>query len=367
MIKQLFEDGINQLIAEGNAREAEKVGRLRAGNTGMIMENGDIVGSCAAETYLRMLGINGKPVDANKELMFAGGRLNEDHWLQVLKKSYEGPIACEEEIATKWKTANGIDVTGRPDIALCSEVRYSDYYGSMMKGDTAYEVPVKPESILELKQIMSVNSAYNVLIKREPQLKHLMQNAHYMWQHDCPGELWYTNRNNLDMPGWMEFREFPKPGEPGTESLGYRYYRMGDINPRTGKPKKHQLTEADYMSGKYKKTFAQASKIKPFVQGFKLQLMDGTLYYQDASKPKGEWIESIVTIERIKRFYEFVSELEQYGKVPKPALNLTATGDKIGWKFSDYSDLGMLDPEHCQGQKLNNWVKKVKAFLESAE
>jgi hypothetical protein len=185
---------------------------------------------CAAETYLRFKGIKTGEVDANKELMFAGGRLNEDHWLSVLKESYDGPILCEEDIPTCWETNNGIKVTGRPDIVLCSGT----------------EDNPTPSCMVELKQVMSVNSAYNVFINKSPNLKHLMQTAHYMWQLDCPGELWYTNRNNLEMPGWMEFREFPKPEDELTGVLGYRYYRWGDINPKTGKPRKHQISETGF-------------------------------------------------------------------------------------------------------------------------
>jgi hypothetical protein len=117
------------------------------------------------------------------------------------------------------------------------------------------------------------------------------------------------------------------------------------------------------MSKQYKNSFAAASKITPFVQGFKLSLENGTLYYQDAGNPKSPWIESIVTIDRIKRFYNFVGELEKYGKVPREALNLTATGEKMGWKFSDYSDLGELDPGYQAGKNLKTWVKQVQEYL----
>lgn len=347
MIKRLFDKGIRQQIQEGNDREKSKVGTLRAGNTGMVMEDGSIVGSCAAMTYLRYKGINGKPVDASKELMFAGGRLNEDHWLSVLKTAYEGPILCEEDIPVSWETDQGIKVTGRPDIVLCSGTQEE----------------AVPECMVELKQVMSINSAYNVLIKNEPQLKHLMQAAHYMWQLDCPGELWYTNRNNLDMPSWMEFRPFPKPGEPGSAALGYRYYRFGDLNPRTGKPKKHQITEQEYLDKIYSGSFAAACKILPFVHGFELALRDGTLYYKDASDALADWKETIVTIERIKRFYNFVGDLEQYGKVPREALNLNAHGEKLGWSFGQYSDLGDLDPSKTAGSNLEKWFERAKVFL----
>lgn len=341
MIKQLFEDGIRKQIEEGNAREAEKVGTLRGGSTGMIDEYGTIIGTCAASAYLRFKGIKTSQVDTDKELMFAGGRLNEDHWLSVLKTSYKGIIKCEEEIPTCWETDQGIKVTGRPDIVLCNDD------GSSKCG-------------IELKQVMSINSAYNVLVKGEPQLKHLMQAAHYMWQLDCPFELWYTNRNNLDMPSWMEFREFPKPGQPGSESLSYRFYRKGNINPKTGKPKKHQLTETEYMSGRFNNTFTVASKITPFVKGYKLMLQNGILYYQDANHPKSPWIQTIVTIDNIKRFYNFIGDMDYYGKVPKEALNLSPHGDKLGWSYSQFSDLQELDPCHVSGMPLGEWLDKVK-------
>ena len=90
MIKDLFQQGINQHIKEGNEQEAKKLGYLRGGSTGMMLEDGTIVGTCAAEAYLRMKGVSVKPVDSNKELMFAGGRLNEDHWMSVLQTSWQG-------------------------------------------------------------------------------------------------------------------------------------------------------------------------------------------------------------------------------------------------------------------------------------
>lgn len=347
-IKELFETGIKAQIKAGNEAEKAKVGTLRGGSTGMIDKHGNVIGTCAALAYLRYKGIKISEVDPNKELMFAGGRLNEDHWFSVLKESYDGPILCEEDIPTCWETSQGIKVTGRPDIVLCEA-----------KGISIDTIRFTPKYGIELKQIMSVNSAYNVLINGEPQLKHLMQAAHYMWQLDCPFELWYTNRNNLDMPSWMEFRPFPKPGTEGTESLNYRYYRWGDINPKTGKPRKHQITKDEYMSGKHQKAFGQASKILPFVKGFELRLERGILFYKEVGKNKG-WQQTIVKIDDIKRFYDFIGDMDFYGKVPKPALNLKPSGEEYNWKFSQYSDLGDLDPEHQQGTDLKKWVDKVQ-------
>lgn len=347
MIKSLIEQGIAQKIQEGDEKEATKVGTLRAGNTGMIDEHGNIIGACAANAYLRMKGIKISTVTPNKMLMFDGGLANEDIWLDNLKRVYKDPILCEEEIATCWTTSSGVKVTGRPDVVLCKEDR-------------------TPLCGIELKQVMSVNSAYGAYVAKEPQLKHLMQAAHYMWQVGCPFELWYTNRSNLDLPAWMAFREFPKPTEE-EQVIQYRYYRLGKINARSGKPTKHKITREEYLQGG-QGAIADPVKILPFLQGFLLQLDErGQLYYKPAEQPKAGWQQSIVNIEGIQRFYEFVSEMDHYGKVPKEVLNLTATGKKMGWTMKDYSDLGDLDAGHNVGRPLQKWVDKLLALKRAKE
>jgi hypothetical protein len=345
-VMKLAIDGINEQIANGEKAEQGKIGTLRGGNTGMMTERGQIIGSCAAETYLRYKGIKIKRIDYKKELMFAGGRLNEDHWLSALQTSYKGPILCEEEIPTCWHTSQGIKVTGRPDIILCEE----------------REDNMKPITGIELKQCMSVNSAYGIYVDRKPQLKHLMQAAHYMWQLKCPFVLAYTNRNNLDTPGWMDFRPFPRPEEDIENVIDYRYYRSGSLNPKTGKPKKHQLTEAQYKSGEYSKTFAAACKIKPFLVSFNLMIdeNDGHLAFQDATINDGPWIKTIVNIPDIIRFYNYIGNMDTENKVPKGALNLDYTGKPLGWKFQAYSDLEELYPTYHEGKDLSQWVEKVK-------
>lgn len=345
MIRDLFYKGITQQITVANNKEKEKIGKLRGGNTGMMSKDGRIIGTCAALTYLRMNGINGLTVTPEKELMFAGGRLNEDHWLSVLQEGYpEGIIKCEEDIPTCWETDQGIKVTGRPDIVLC------DKQENLLCG-------------IELKQVMSANTAYTILIKKEPMLKHLMQAAHYMWQLDCPFELWYTNRNSLDMPGWMEFRPFPKPSLDSSTPINYRYYRYGETNARTGKPIKHKITKEEYYNKDTKKQFAQASKITPFVQGFELKLVNGQLFFKDAMIESDKWIETIVNIDDIKRFYNYIGELEQIKKVPSEVLNLNAFGKPYGWKYSDYTDFGELDPAFHVGKDLHHWALQVRHFI----
>ena len=286
-------------------------------------------------------------VTLNKELMFAGGRLNEDHWLSALKTAYTGPILCEEEISTGWQTEQGVWVTGRPDIVLCSP-------------DNTEEVI--PTCGIELKQIMSTYMAKEVLLERRPSMKHLMQAAHYMWQLNCPFELWYTNRCSLDLPSWFAFfAKTPRPGQENSDLFRYRYYRLGDINRKSGKPTRHKITEQEYKTyDGDSRLIAEPSKILPFIYGFKLELREGTLWYKDDIAPNSSWQETIITIERIQRFYNFVGELEQYGKVPSRYLNILANGDDTGFGF-DTEDLPLeLRPENNTGNNLKEWVDRIK-------
>ena len=106
--------------------EAEKVGRLRAGNSGLYIREADqMIGSCPRKTRLRMDGINSDQFEdlGTKPLMFQAGLANEDQWDKVLEAGWVqgrgGTLKREEEIGIKWETRSGISVTGRPDIVLC--------------------------------------------------------------------------------------------------------------------------------------------------------------------------------------------------------------------------------------------------------
>ena len=118
IIKQAFLEGQSKILADGDKQEATKAGTLRGGNTGVLTEEGQLIGKCAALAYLRYKGIQVSPVTHSRDLMFDAGRRNEDAWYDVLKQSWNKPgqsILREEEIPTKWFTKNKIAVTGRPD------------------------------------------------------------------------------------------------------------------------------------------------------------------------------------------------------------------------------------------------------------
>ena len=345
MIRDLFKKGQQLLLDEAVAEEATKTGKLRGGNTSMINAKGDIIGQCANLTYLRYKGVSVDPVTPSRDLMFDAGRRNEDHWYQILSKSLPDglDIIREEETPTKWETTDGTPVTGRPDIVLVNE-----------NG---------PVVGIELKQASSLWTLRDVVFQKKPKLAHLMQAAHYSWQLGCPFELWYTSRSDFAVTGDWAKNLFPKAGEPGSEHCQYAFYREGEINPRTKKPIKHRITEHEYtlLRAKGEKVYCDILKILPTVQGYELDLADGRLYYKDAMVDDSDWIETIVRIEDIKRFYEKITTMEKENVVqPEPKL-LDVTGKKLSYKASSYCSLGELCCGKCEGQDLDQWIDKIKS------
>ena len=401
MIRDLFQKGQQMMLDEAAAEESTKSGKLRGGNTSMINSKGQIIGQCANLTYLRYKGIVVEPVDASRDLMFDAGRRNEDHWAEVLGKSLpEGlTIIREEDIPTKWETTDGTPVTGRPDIVLAEKhIRATQSDGTVVydvpdTGDIIkysgeaprMEVFNKPVVGIELKQASSLWTLRDVVFQKKPKLAHLMQAAHYSWQLGCPFELWYTSRSDFAITGDWPKALFPKAGEPGSEHCTYAFYKLGTINPRTKKPTKSKITEQEYVLGdktkkvKWAETYINKQgvettitksdylfqcdivKVNPLVQGYELDLHEGKLYYRDAMVDNSEWYESIVTIEDIKRYYEKITKMEQENVVlPEPKV-LSAQGERGNYKLSQYCSLKELCCGKCSGQKLDQWVDKIRS------
>lgn len=348
MIRDLFLAGQAQLLKEAEEEEKTKKGRLRGGNTSMITPDGTVIGQCANLTWLRYRGVDVEPVTASRDLMFDAGRRNEDHWYEVLSKAYPYKILREEEVATSWKTKTGIAVTGRPDVVLLDEAE-------------------KPVMGIELKQASSLWTVRDVLFQKKPKLAHLMQAAHYSWRLGCPFELWYTSRADFAITGDWVKGLFPKPGQPGSEHCQYAFYKEGEINPKTRKPMKHRIDEAEYMAlqeSAETRVHEDILKVLPFVQGYELDLHDGKLYYKDAMSDTAEWYETIVSVDDIKRYYDTVSTMDTVLPEPK---GLNADGSKLGYKPSQYCALGDMCCKNCAGKPLEEWEEEVKTKLSSGE
>lgn len=336
---------------EHDEAEKKKQGYLRGGSSGCLV-NGTFYGESPGFAYLRMRGIKYDTVNFSNQLMMDGGVINEDIWVSTLRRSWPGVVVTEDDIPTKWLTKNGTPVTGRPDVGL--KARESDDF--LQEG-------------IELKQCMSFNSAYERVISKTPDTKHVIQAAHYKWQHgECPWSIWYTNRNNFDAPDWAQFRPYPLPGEPGSEHLTYRFNYWGEINPKTNKPRKHKIDEERWTHDPSVQPtkFVELGRINPFVQGFDVEFTGGRgqVLLRDAMLPGADWEETVFDIEGIREYFEFVSELTDDSPVPPGALNVNPFGKKKGWKYGDYFHTKELHPDYLpKGMLVGEWVEKIKKVV----
>lgn len=351
-VHELFLEGQIKLIRASSAKEVTKVGTLRAGNTGMLTAEGKIVGPCMALTHLRFRGIDIKGSEddgdnggaAGRELMFEGGRTNEDSWAAVLEQSWDGPILREEEIATRWQTSSGIPVTGRPDLVLCR---------SIVTGSGAFQqTQVNPVLGIELKQVSSLWTAYTVRFKGQPKFNHLLQAAHYSWQLGVPYELWYTSRTDYHIPDWIK-AQLPKAGAPGSEALAYSYYMRKEDG---GKSKISKLEYDELPSGS---KFADPLKVTPFITGYKIELRAGILFYAAAGTDR--WVKTAVSIADIQNYYEMVPQLTEVP--PEPAL-LKADGTRENYKARDYCALGPLCCAYNAGREMSNWIDEIQEMTQ---
>lgn len=312
----LVKQGIQHIQDEHAASEVTKRGILRAGNTGLLLPDGSVVGKCARQTYLRLDGIEAGEDDASREFMFAAGRTNEDSWVDLFLRAGipQDGIRREEEIPISWKTRSGRTVSGRPDIVL-GETRQGTF------------VPIKG---IELKLVSSLWTARDVAIKQEPKAMHLMQAAHYSWKlGDLPFELWYTSRADFAINGWAQ-KNFPKQDQPGA-----RYCQYND-------------------KGEPLKTIS-------FIVGYELDWNKGVLEYRSLTTPGGKWTTTIVTKKAIEEYFELIDSMTQSDILPPRPVNLSASGEKGGYSICSYCPLQQVcDKKESQGKAA--WVKAVQEW-----
>lgn len=316
-VTALFEEGVRVMQAEHVAEESTKVGILRAGNTGLleVVNNAktgkpsvEVSGKCHRLSFLRFKGIRIEEHGEERELMFDGGRGNEDLWAAILLKAWTGKLLREEDVPISWELPSGIKVTGRPDLVL------ADNDGVPVKG-------------IELKLVSSLWTARDVLLDK-PKPPHLMQAAHYMWRlseqtgKSVPFELWYTSRVDWAVNGnWVQ-KLFPKKGEKASEYC------------------------------EYNETSGEIKKVLPFRKGFLLRWKGDTLDSPLEVSPVGgkpNWSASIVTRRRILDYFEYVAKMEANKELGPRPMNLNADGTKGNYDPCDYCSL----KQHC-----NTWEDK---------
>lgn len=200
------------LAGEKNLHEQKKQSEdlkrdiLRGGNSGCIdLKTGDIYG-CHRAAIARALGLE-DTIDYHSRLFFDAGEGIEEILRPKFEAGWTDVVKCEEEIPVKWTTEAGHTVTGRPDFVLCDS-----------KGDT-----YAPKVGIELKTIVSYNGMKRVWFDHKPEAKHVIQSAHYMWQHKCPWVLTYVSPARY-MASLYDFKKMPREAKMKLHPFRVHFY-----------------------------------------------------------------------------------------------------------------------------------------------
>jgi hypothetical protein len=300
--------------------EAEKLGVLRAGMTGIMSETGDIAGTCHRKTHLRALGVELEQPDLHKLIMFELGFASEDITAAVLGRSLlpSEILLREEEIPIEWQTRNGTRVTGRPDIVLCTEIPSAD------------GISRRPVLGLELKSVHSIWTARDVLFSGQPKMGNLAQAAHYMWKLNIPYKLVYKAYSQLgqSMSDWAT-KFFPRQGEPNSQYVDY--------NPKGG-----------------------VKGLKQFEIVYDLMIdSKGRVCYKLEEQDEAAWKRSIVTTGDIERYYEYVAEMSTKRELGPRPLTIDAHGEKLNYKDCSYCSIQSVCDTH-EKSGYETWLREVK-------
>lgn len=299
MIKlhQLVTQSFAYRTMEGDDVESDKVGTLRAGNTGMVSPEGQVIGKCARLTHLRYLGYKVSEHDEATQFMFRYGNINEDVWMQILTDTWKGKILTESETPTNWTQAGGIEVTGRPDIVLL---------------DPEDEHPVLG---LELKAASSFWTWRSVRFLNMPKWDHMCQAGHYMWQLGVPFKLVYTNYVYHTAP-WLD-RMVPRPGQSGSEAVIYdEIIRKGfrKVEARKAMP--------GFVAYDIRWSPPQIGKVQ-------------YLEYRNEATPEADWTRTKITIDGIRKYFDIQSDVGTGRPLPPRPLSLKIDGSKESWVACD--------------------------------
>lgn len=309
---------INQGIANMQASHAEgekaKLGNLRIGGSGVLAMGNKVIGHCMRKSFLRQQGIDLADTSADREHMFAGGRGNEDIWLELLNAAKEPGLTIkrEEEYPVAVKTANGTPISGRPDIVLFHQ-----------------DQPVR---ILELKLASSLYTALDTGIFLKPKLAHVIQAVHYSHHLKLPIELWYASRADFHVP------EFKKKDIPaGSDRVEYNWK-------------------------------GEAKKILPYLQGYTISVQEnGQVMYQAIGVPGAGWQHTVVTVQGLDAYFDQLSRMKETDQLPPKPSKIDLDGGEMPWSLCDYCSLKPVCNNKSKETSTAKWVESVKDFLKATD
>lgn len=310
-LKTIVEEAIATHNKDHDDAEEAKRNTFRAGSAGIITPNGANVGACVRKAYLRSQGVEIEQTDMSTQIMFAGGRNNENQILEWLLNEYKPEqIKQEEDLPIEFETAAGDKVTGRPDFILLDN-----------KG--------RPERGIEAKHACSLWTARTVICPpQEPKFDHMSQAAVYsmkvgemLGQMQLPYTLMYTSYVYYAIGFYGGL--FPNPGEVSEDLLEFKSSRSKKTGEIQHKP----------------------FRLRPFVQVFDINFPSDKdpLHYKVEDGDK--WVSSrYITRDNIHRYYDTLSDI----KASPKSYNLTqanspngvnADGSKSAKRECDYCPL----------------------------
>ena len=321
LAKMFHRDDLQQAEAK-KKEEKTKAGQLRAGNSGIFLEDGNMAGACPRKAYLRLNGIDIEPSD-DRFIMFEFGRENETIIIDKLKRQIGNTfdVTGDDVNSFSWKLPSGRTVSGRPDVVISS------------KNGTAL-------ATLELKMVASLWTARDVVFNNSPKLAHIIQASHAMIKLGCPAKLVYIQPVDFQTPMWANtVEQFPQPGEPFSELIEY--------------------TEKEVSGGRgqAKKKVMMPKKVVPSRTVYDLEVdITGCIKYR-REESKEAWTVTPVSQESIEAFYRFIDEMPSVGLGPRP-LSLKACGDFENYTQCQYCELaGICDRLEKQDQA---WLDECK-------
>jgi hypothetical protein len=285
-IRRVLEHGHKKIDDKKAQAEVGKRGKLRAGSSGCIVD-GLVHGECHRIAHLRHVGVDKKHT-LSRKLMFQAGEANEDLWDDVLVEGWDGQVLRHFEAAKQLPFGT---IEGHPDIIL------ADREG-------------RHRFVLELKLLSALYTSIQRTFDGQPDEKHLIQSATYMWMTGLPGVLCYTNRTDF--------------------AVQFDRKRLGGI-----------------------------AKIEPCYRLYYLKIQNGRLFWRDEENPMA--VETDITIAGIREYYRVVAGLRDWDVKTLGERPVSAGYDRCDAKYCTFSHA-------CDKWEHNypTWLHEARLAVETA-
>lgn len=324
-INNLLNKAFSEIKETHLKEELEKLGQLRIGSIGCI-NLGATLASCLRKTYLRRVGVFlDESKSDNRDVMFLGGKQNEEAWKSLLSASSDTLyLKSENEFLIQTPIDKDTVLSGRPDIVIFNKDNN------------------KPELILELKAVSSVYTAVDVLIKGIPKLMHVIQAIHYQYRSGIPVKLYYTSYVDYFLP----------------DNLKQQVSVF--LSSEKDDPRVQYIKQ--YLSFFSEKS-TNVKKILPFIIGYEFKIdnkKEKQVYFKQITDDfNNKYHPSVVTLEGIDKYIKQLLTLNNNTKLPEPPKTVDIFGTKANYSLCSYCFL----KDVCDKMKAESTLEEFKSTV----